>query len=115
MVAALDVHELHHNADPVPDLAHAAREHGRHAKLLADLAQVDVLVLEREGRGAGRDLDAWHLGQGIDDVLGYAVTEVLVLRIGAHVGQRQDRYSLPRRRAPRLVRWRSFHVAIALS
>ena len=43
LVAVLDVHELGRDADAVPDLAHAALEHGRHAELLADLPDVHVL------------------------------------------------------------------------
>ena len=60
-------------------------------ELLADLSEFDVLSPEEERRGATGDLQAGHVGQRIDDLLGQAVAEILVVLVRAHVGERQHR------------------------
>jgi len=80
--------------------AHAAFEHGGHAQRLADLAQVLVLALELERRGATHHLQAIDARQRVQDLLGQAIGEELVFRVGRHVdeGQHRDR-ALDLRRA----------------
>ncbi|MBK6452488.1 MAG: hypothetical protein IPF84_08105 [Proteobacteria bacterium] len=86
--------------------AHAAFEQSGHTELLADLANIDVLAsFEREARRAGGDMDARNFRQGVDDFLGHAIAEILVLGIGTHVCERQDRNRLrPRRKLWRVRR-----------
>ena len=51
----------------------------------------DVLFLAPEGKGgrARGDLEAGDVGQQVDDLLGQSVAEVLVIRVAAHVGERE--------------------------
>ena len=51
----------------------------------------DVLFLAAEGKrgGARGDLEAGDVGQQVDDLLGQSVAEVLVVRVAAHVGERE--------------------------
>ena len=83
------VDELGGDPDPAAGLAHAPFEHMAHAEALADLADVDVLALERESRIAGDDEELRELRQRGDDVLGNAVGEIFLFGIPAHVGEGQ--------------------------
>ena len=83
--------ELRRDADAVAGLSDAAFENVRHTKGRGDLANVLMLALERERRGARDHLQARDLRQEVDDFLGQAVAEVLVLLVAAHVLERQDR------------------------
>jgi len=56
---------------------------------------VVFLALELECRRTGRHTDVRNPGNGIDDLLGDPVTEILVFRIGAHVGKWQHCNSGP--------------------
>ena len=87
-------------------LAHAAFVHRLNFQLLADLADVLVLALEGERRGARSHAQCLDLGQGIDDLLSHAVGEVFVFRVVAHVGKGQHRHRLGGR-YPRLHGHRS--------
>ena len=69
-----------------PGAAHAALEHRGHVELLADRAQVLAPALEREARRARRDAQPLDLREGVQDLLGDAVGEVLV--VGAARGSR---------------------------
>ena len=93
MVSGRHVDQLRVDAEPAAGLAHAAFEHGPHAQLLADVADVGVLALEREARGPRGHVQGRDVGQHADDLLGDPVAEVLGVRIRAHVakGQHRDR------------------------
>ena len=73
-----------------PDFAHAPFEDVTHAEAFADLADVDVLALERERRIAGDDEELRELREGRDDVFGDAVGEIFLLGVAAHVGEGQN-------------------------
>jgi hypothetical protein len=90
MGAARRIDQLAGDAHAAAGLADASLQHVAHAELAADLADVRRLALVGEARIA-RDheqrLDAREAG---DDVLDHAVGEVFLLRIAAHVLERQD-------------------------
>ena len=69
----------------VAGLAHRALEDVLHAQRLADLAQVLVLTLEGEGRGAPGHFQFLDPGQCVEDFLGNAVGEKFLLLVGRHV------------------------------
>jgi len=69
----------------------AASEQGADAQGFADFAQVGVLALELEGRGAADHLHAVDARQRIEDLFRDAVREEFVLRIGRHVHEGQHR------------------------
>ena len=79
----------------LPGLAHAPLEHVAHAEPLADHAEILVLSLEREARRARRDAQARHRREHVDDLLRDPVGEVLVVRVGAQVREREHRHRLP--------------------
>ena len=80
-------------------LADAPLEDVADAELAADGAHIHRLSLVGEHRVAGDHEEALELGQRGGDVLGDAVAEKLLLRIGAHVVERQhgDRRSVRKR------------------
>ncbi len=86
-------------------LAHAALEHVAHAELAADLLHVDGPALVGEARVAGDHEQPADARQRGDDVLDDAVGEVLLLRVAAHVLERQhgDRRLVGKRRAVRAI------------
>ena len=82
--------QLRGDAHPVARLAHAAFEHVRDVQRTRDLRRRDGLALVRERRIAGRDGQRRNAAEVGDDVLGDAVAEILLLRVAAHVHERQD-------------------------
>ena len=69
MVAVGNLDELRHDAKTVTRLSDTAFEDGIDVELLPHRANVEVLVLELKSGGAGDDVQAYHLGQGIDELL----------------------------------------------
>ena len=90
MMAAFSVNELRGDADAGARSPHAALEDAAHTEGLSDRADILLLAPERERRCAGDDLEARNVRQHVDDLLGQAVAEVLVLLVSAQVGKRQD-------------------------
>ena len=96
-VAAIDCgDELGHDPNAIASLSDAAFEHGRHAEGHRDLAHVFMPAFEGERRRACDHLQVRDLGQEIDDLLGKAVTEVIVLLVAAHVLEREHGDRRPR-------------------
>src|SRR6266850_7161457 len=81
--------ELRGDADAIAGLAYAAFKDMRHAKRLSDPPDVGLPALERERRRACDHFQPGDPRQGVDDVLGKAVAEVLVLFVPAHILERQ--------------------------
>ena len=91
VVAVRDVDQLRGNPDAGPLLRHAALEQRADAELLTHIDDVDVPVLEGEARRARGDLEPPQLGERVEDLLGEAIREVLVIGICAQVHERQNR------------------------
>ena len=92
MVAAGDrVNQLRADAQPLAGPAHAAFEHIANAKLARHLPDVDGAALVDKGRVARDDEQPPDARQASNQVLGYAVSEVVLIRIAAHVVKRQHR------------------------
>ncbi len=107
VVAAGDVDQLRRDAQPVAGLAHAPLEHRGHAELPPDEQPVLDPSRRRERRGARSDTQPLDMRQVRDDLLGDALTEVLLIVVGAHVDERQDRdrrLAAGERRPERLAR-----------
>ena len=91
MRAGCGIDELPGDAHPVCRLAHAAFEHVAHPELAADLLHVHGPALVGEARIAGDHEQPAHARQRGDDLFHHAVGEILLLRVAAHVLERQDR------------------------
>ena len=89
MGAGLGIDKLSGDADLATRLAHAALEHVANAKLASDLLDVDRLALVGEARIAGDDEQRPEPRQSRDDVLDETIDEVFLLRVAAHVLERQ--------------------------
>jgi hypothetical protein len=85
------VDELGGDPHPIARFADAPLQDITHAERLADLLDMNVPALEREGGIAGDDEELGQFRQSRDDVLGDAVGEIVLLCIAAHVLERQDR------------------------
>ena len=59
---------------------------------LADLTNIDVLALEQKRRRSGRHRQSLNPRQRADQFFGHAVAEVFLIRVGAHVRERQHCY-----------------------
>src|SRR6185437_10745370 len=78
------------DAKSAAGLAHASFEHHVDAQLGGDLANVHLSAFERK-RGRTRcEADAAEPGQGRDQFLGEAITEVLEIRLAADVREREN-------------------------
>ncbi|MFO1059349.1 MAG: hypothetical protein U1E53_20575 [Dongiaceae bacterium] len=110
MAPRLAVDELGGDAKTGPRLPDAALQDVGDAQPTGELDNFDRLPLEGERRVARYDEDGRDPRQVGDDVLGYAVAEILLLRVAAHVGKGQDD---DRRLARRRGRRRRSHVGAA--
>src|SRR5215469_16577577 len=89
MISIRGRYQLYRDAQTVVSSPHAALENGAHLELFSDNAEVDIFTLEGES-GASRDnVQSLNLCQRVDDFLGHSVGKVFVLRVRAHVGERQ--------------------------
>src|SRR5882724_6750775 len=91
MRAGERVNKLRGDPHPLAGFAHGPFKHIPHPKLPPDLPYVDSLSLVRKTRIAGdheKPADAAERG---DDLLDHAVGEVLLIRIAAHICERQYR------------------------
>jgi hypothetical protein len=82
--------ELCRDADAIAGLSDAAFQDVRYSEGQSDLANVLMLALECESRGARDHPQIRNFGQQIDDLLGKAVAQVFVLLVAAHVLDWQD-------------------------
>ena len=108
----LGIHQLRGDPHAVAFLAHIAFDQVADAEALADLADVLAAVLEREGRGAGDDLQLRAIRQAIDELFGQAVAEVLVVRVVAAIDEGQYRDGEAAGRGPGRVAARKIPVEI---
>ena len=83
------VAQLHGDAHAIPGSPHAAFEHRRHVQLLADGPKVVALALEGERRRARGDPQTLERRQSVENFLGDAVAEPVLILRGAHVGEGQ--------------------------
>ncbi len=86
------VGELHGDPEPLPHPADRTLEDDGHLQPFADLPHVERLAFEGEHRGARGHAESLHLHQGVDQLVGNPVAEVLVVGIsaGIHEGQHRD-------------------------
>ena len=91
LIPVLGVDELRRDPKPFPRLPDAPLEYAAHLELLAHLSRIHVLPLEGERRSSRRHAKPLDLPESVDDLLGDLIGEELVLRVGAHVGERKDR------------------------
>ncbi len=92
MVAVGDVHQLCRDAQVLSGFSNASFEHRLHAKLLSDIANIEILTLEREGGRSGDHAQIPELRKRIDEFLRHAVTEILLVLVRTHICERQDGY-----------------------
>ena len=78
----------------LPALRHAPFEHVPHLELLARSRGFRRVLPLNENEDVRAATRGRRLRQRVDDLFGDAVAEVLVLGIGAHVLERQDRNGL---------------------
>jgi hypothetical protein len=90
MPAAAGIDELRRDAHAIAGLADAALEHKAHAQVAPDLLHFDRPALVGEGGVARDDEQARDLREVGDQVFGHAVSKILLLRVAAHVLERQD-------------------------
>ncbi len=89
------VDELSGDAEPAPGFPHASLQREPDVQLLGDLGKPQARGPVLHGRRAADDSKSPDAGQIGNDLLGQAVTEVGVVRIRAHVGERQHDEAAP--------------------
>jgi hypothetical protein len=96
LIAVLDVDQLHVDPEAIAGLAHAALENRGDTQAPSHGADVHSRPTELERRAAGGDAEPIDVGQRVDQLLGEAVTEIVLVAGRAQVGKRQDRDRLCR-------------------
>ncbi len=81
--------ELRGDAEPVALSAHTALEHHRDVEECTDRPHVERAPLEREDGGARGDAHRFVLVERVDQFIGDAVAQVLVLRVRTGVDERE--------------------------
>ena len=89
--AVLDLHQLDRDAEPLAGLADAALEHRRDPQRAPDFGDRGAFAFERKCRGARRDAQPADLAEDVQELLGQAVGEVLVVLVAAQVGEGEHR------------------------
>src|SRR5215467_4680233 len=89
MISIRSRYQLYRDAHTVVSSAHTALENGAHLQLFSDNAQVDIFTFEGESRASRDNAQPLNLSERVDDLLSDSVGEVFVLRVRAHVGERQ--------------------------
>src|SRR5215475_863118 len=89
MISIRSRHQLCRDAQTVVSSSHTALENGAHLELFSDNAQVDILTLEGESRAARDNVKSLNLSERVDDLFSDSIGEVFILRVRAHVGERQ--------------------------
>src|SRR5262245_53826978 len=88
--AGRGIDELGADADTVAGAANAALEHVAHPELTPNLPDIDGLALVLEARIAGDHKEFREPRQVCDDVVGDAVTEIVLTRVAAHVAESEN-------------------------
>ena len=96
--------QLRSDPDPVTRFTNTALEDVADVQGISDLLHVDRLILVTEARIARRHHQVTETRQFRDDVLGHAIGEVIVVLLGAHVGEWQDGDRRSRRQGLALAR-----------
>src|SRR4029077_12294889 len=91
MSAGLRLDQLRGDADAITAPPDRALEDIAYAELSTDLLYIDRLALVREARIARDHEQPADAAERGDDLLDHAVGEVFLLRVAAHVLERQDR------------------------
>src|SRR5437763_2600948 len=89
MVAGRAVDKLGGDAHAVACFPDASFEDVGHAECPRHLLHIDLHTRESECGVTGNDRQRGDLRQVRDDVLGYAVAEIFLLRLAAHVDERK--------------------------
>ena len=91
MCSGQGVDQLPSDAHPRSRFAHRAFENIADAQFAPDLFHIDRPSLVGEGRIAGDDEEPVDTAERGDDLLDHAVDEIFLLRVAAHVLERQHR------------------------
>src|SRR5271165_4471229 len=91
MRAGLGIDQVRVDADLVARPSNASFQHVAHTKLAPDLLHIDAVALVREARIAGDYEQPADARQRGDDFLDHAVGEIFLVRIAAHILERQYR------------------------
>src|ERR1039457_5799039 len=90
VIAGPPVIQLHRDAQFLFLPLLAAFEDGADLQLLRNRPTIPRLSLELERGGAGHDSQSFQVGNGIGQFFGQAIAEILILRVGRQVDERQD-------------------------
>ena len=88
------IDQLHGDPHRVAGPAHRAFQYVRHVQGAGDVGDRHVLALERERGGTRRHLQLRNLRQQVQQVLGDAVGEIVLVLVGTHVDEGQHRNGL---------------------
>ena len=90
VVARGDLDQLDRHAQPIGGLPDAPFEQRLDAELDAHRAHVRARPPELKGRGSRRDPQAVDVGERVDQLLGHAFAEVVLIASRAHVRERKN-------------------------
>jgi hypothetical protein len=85
MLPVFGINQLGGDPHPVARLLDTAFQNISNPELPAYLLNLDRLSFVRKRRVSGNDKEFAHLGQGGDDILRYAIGEIPLLRVAAHI------------------------------
>ena len=90
MAAVFRVDKLARDADSGSSFSYTSLKNVTHSQLLADLLHLDRFIFVSE-RGVSRDdEESGNLRKIGNDILGNAVAEIFLLRVAAHIVERQN-------------------------
>ena len=85
-----DAHQLRCDPNLRAIAADAALNDIRDAELAADFANVAAFCFELKHGSARHDFELRHLRQHIQKLLGHAIRKIILIRVAADIGERQN-------------------------
>lgn len=90
METGRDLYQLDGHAQPVVGFANAALEQRSDAEMVADRAHVGPGVAKLKRGGPRRHAQTFDVGKRVDQLLGKALAQVVLIALRAHVRERED-------------------------
>src|SRR5215472_14117096 len=87
VIAGARFNELNGNSQAVVRFADASLEERAHLQVAADFADVCSRTAELERSSAGYNAQAIHVRESVDQFLGEALAEIVLITVRTHVGE----------------------------
>ncbi len=90
MITVRNIDQVGDDANPVPRFSYASFQYRGNVQLLADSADVRMLIFKLKRGGPGGDAQARNLCERADQLFGNAIAKIFLITLRRHVGKRKN-------------------------